>query len=81
MDTVAGWGCAVPVAGRRRGLAAGLIVDRQQRTPRRLLYPKSVSKGLPSLMDPVLEIVDQRIDMGRRNIRIMTEVFGRIESS
>ena len=30
-------------------------------------------------MDPVLEIVQQRIDMGSRNIRIMAEVLGRIE--
>ena len=43
------------------------------------LPPKSVSKGLSSLMDPVLEIVHQRIDMGSRNIRIMAKVLGRIE--
>ena len=62
----------------------GLMIGRQQRTPRRsrlALYPKSVGKGLSSLMDPALEIVQQRIDMGSRNIRIMAEVLGRIERS
>jgi hypothetical protein len=44
-----------------------------------LLSPNSVSKGLSSLMDPELEIVQQRIDMGGRNIRIMAEVLRRIE--
>ena len=45
------------------------------------LYPKSVRKGLSSLMDPVLEIMHQRIDMGSRNIRIMAKILGRIKPS
>ena len=46
-----------------------------------LLSPNPISKGLSSLMDPVLEIVHQRIDMGSRNICIMAKILGRIERS